>query len=99
MPPGPICFACQSAEYVWDTLPGTGTVYTFTITHHAFAPYFREATPYAIAIIELDGAPGARLVTAVVDTELSLVEVGATTQIVWDDVDSETSVPRAKVLT
>ena len=31
LPPQPFCFMCQGQDFEWVELPGTGTIYTFTI--------------------------------------------------------------------
>ena len=59
LPPGPFCRVCQQREVEWVELPGTGTVYSFTIVRHPLAKMLQPAVPYAAGIIELDGTQGA----------------------------------------
>jgi len=49
----------------WRDLPGTGTIFTFTRVERAFLPS-GGAPPYTVVFVELDGAPGPRLVTVLV---------------------------------
>jgi uncharacterized OB-fold protein len=50
--PQPLCTACSSDELEWIQSAGTGVVYSFTIVHRAPHPAF--ATPYLVAIAQLD---------------------------------------------
>ena len=47
---------------VWTTLPGSGTLYTFTRVHFNFLPEVTGATPFNVGLIELDNAENVRLV-------------------------------------
>jgi uncharacterized OB-fold protein len=54
---------CAGAETVWETLPGSGTVYTHTTVRRAFAPSTEpDVLPVVIVLVEPDGAPGVRIV-------------------------------------
>jgi uncharacterized OB-fold protein len=54
---------CDGASLAWVTLPGTGTVFTHTTVRHPFLPNVSaEDLPFAVVIVEPDGAPGVRLV-------------------------------------
>jgi hypothetical protein len=53
-PPRPLCGTCRSD--VFEPLPvePVGTVYTFTVVHRAFHPWFAERVPYGVAVVETD---------------------------------------------
>ncbi|MFZ9408128.1 MAG: Zn-ribbon domain-containing OB-fold protein [Burkholderiaceae bacterium] len=55
-PPRNLCRACWSRDLHWIELPDQGTLYSFTRVHVAPGA-FREDTPYAIGIIDLDQGP------------------------------------------
>src|ERR1700722_5786441 len=59
LPPQPFCFTCQGQEFAWTDLPGTGTVYTYTVVRPPLAPALAEVVPYVSAVVELDGTQGA----------------------------------------
>ena len=59
LPPQPFCFACQSQAFEWVDLPGTGTIYTYTVVRHPLAPQLADVVPYVSGVIELDGTQGA----------------------------------------
>lgn len=58
LPPRPYCYECGSGEVVVEIQPLTGTIFSYT---EVIRPPtgFSSATPYTIAIVELDS--GARL--------------------------------------
>jgi uncharacterized OB-fold protein len=49
----------------WRDLAGTGTIFTFTRIERAFLPSGSQP-PYTSVLVELDGAPGTRLVSVLV---------------------------------
>jgi uncharacterized OB-fold protein len=52
------------------------------------------------AVIALEGAGGARLISNVVDVEVADLHVGMAVQVVWDDVsDQGVAVPRFRPAT
>lgn len=96
LPPGPFCFVCRHQSVDWVELPGTGTIYTFTVVRHPLAPHFAEVVPYVTAVVELDGATGAgsRMIVNVVDCDPDRVAIGDPVRIVWDRVSDTLALPR-----
>ena len=86
MPPTPFCPCCQSQNISWTVLSGRGEVYSYTIVERAILPGMDAHLPYVPAVIALEGAGGARLVSNVVDVRLDALRVGMPVQVVWDDV-------------
>jgi uncharacterized OB-fold protein len=97
-PPSPVCPACRSRSSSWRELAGTGAVYTFTVVHQAFLPDLVGRVPYVVAVVDLDGGDGARLVTNVVDAAPADVRIGARVAVVWEDMGPELALPRARLL-
>ena len=93
-PPGPVCPACRSMEAEWHELPGTGTVYTYTVVRQAFIPALADKIPYAVIAVALDDAGGARMVSNLVDADPTEAAVGMAVEVVWEDMGPELSVPR-----
>jgi uncharacterized OB-fold protein len=94
MPPSPFCHQCRSQRVEWTDLPGTGTVYTFTVVRHAVIPDARPAVPYVVAVVDLDGAPGCRLIANVVAAAPDSVEIGQPVRVSWDDIAEGVTIPR-----
>jgi len=93
-PPGPVCPRCRSAAAELAELPGTGTVYTFTVVHQAFIPALADRVPYVVAGVDLDGAGGVRLVSNVVDVAPEDVAIGMRVVVAWEDMGPELALPR-----
>lgn len=91
-PPAWACFNCQSTDWTWDQLPGTGNVFTYT---WADARPIMDSPLYNVSVIELDGTTGGpvRLMTRVVDIDKEGLTVGLPVEVCFDDFDDETAVP------
>jgi uncharacterized protein len=93
-PPGPLCPRCRSEDAVWKHLPGTGSVYTYTVVHQAFVPALADRIPYVVVAVELEGAEGVRMVSNLVDAEPEEVEVGMAVEVAWEDMGPQLALPR-----
>lgn len=95
IPPTPFCPCCQSQRISWTVLSGDAEVYSYTVVARAIMPGMDDHLPYVPAIITLDGAGGARLISNVVDVEVDDITVGMRLTLVWDDLpDGSVAVPR-----
>jgi len=96
LPPPPFCFVCQHREVEWVELPGTGTVYSFTVVRHPLARMLHDVVPYAAGIVELDGTQGAgaRMIVNIIDCEPDAVRIGDAVEIVWERVNDDMTTPR-----
>lgn len=63
-PPKPICPHCWGDEVVWEVLPSTGSLYSWTRIHAAPAAFVSDL-PYVVGVIDTDA--GIRLGCALVD--------------------------------
>jgi len=87
MPPSAFCPRCRAQEVTWEELSGRATVFSFTVARHALTPDLAAYLPYVVAVVDLDGAPGARLIGNVIGTEVEDVHVGLPVEVVWEDVE------------
>ena len=96
LPPQPYCFSCQGRSFEWVELPGTGTVYTFTVVRHPLSPMLADVVPYASGVIDLDGTQGAgcRMIANIVDCDPEAVRIGDKVRVVFDTVSDTFAVPR-----
>jgi uncharacterized OB-fold protein len=81
-PPTTICRACLSDRVLPEPVSGRGTVFTYTINHHAWSPT-ATAEPYVIAIVELDEQPGLRQITNVINCPIDQVHIGQRVEVVF----------------
>lgn len=57
-----LCHRCHSFDLGFDRVEPTGTVYSWERVWHPSAPELAPACPFVIVVVELDSAPGVRLV-------------------------------------
>jgi 3-oxo-4,17-pregnadiene-20-carboxyl-CoA hydratase alpha subunit len=93
-PPGPVCPSCRSTEAQWAELPGTGTIYSYTVVRQAFLPALAGTVPYVVAAVEPDQGGGTRLVSNVVGCDPEEVEIGMAVEVVWEDMAPGLALPR-----
>src|SRR4030095_3429675 len=53
-PPTPPSPGCMELGGAGQEVSGRGTIYSYEIVAHAIQPGFREMTPYAVVLVELD---------------------------------------------
>jgi uncharacterized OB-fold protein len=73
LPPRPYCPECQSAESEWPELSGRAVVYSFAVVHGF--PGLPDITLVPV-VVDMPDAPGARLVSNVVDVDPESVQIG-----------------------
>lgn len=81
-PPQPFMVGC-GFNWEWKEVPGTGTVYSFTIVHPPAHPAFE--TPYAAAVVDLDEAK-VRMVGQVRDVAPDAVTIGMHVKVQFEVV-------------
>ena len=57
-PPSHACPWCAALEWEWKEVSGKGYIYSYEVVHHAIQPGFKEWTPYAVVLVELDEQRG-----------------------------------------
>jgi len=93
-PPLPGCPRCGSPASEWPLLSGRGRVFSFTIVHHPAIPTLQPDVPYNVVVVELEGAPGARLISNLLDVPPSAVRIDLEVEIAWDEVRPDLLLPR-----
>ncbi len=103
--PRGFCPECASFDIEWVEVPGTATVYSFSIPRRGQGAY-RDAAPYVLAYVELDlpesaghvGEPGPRIITNIVDCEPESISIGDRVTVVFHDTESGHALPRFRPL-
>jgi uncharacterized protein len=93
-PPRPICGRCGSLAAEWVELPGTGTLFTYSVVHLPFHPALRDVVPYVVAVVEVDGTGGTRMTSNLVDAPLDGLRAGLAVECVFEDMSPELALPR-----
>ncbi len=89
--PRPVCDRCYRREYNWYTLSGRGTVYSWTICHHAFHLGFKRYVPYTVLTVDLE--EGVRAQGRLLDDNNKVLKIGLPVAVDYEDVDAELTVP------
>ena len=79
-PPLERCRMCAEPT-AYETVAGTGTIYTFIVQRQPAVVGFFDQVPYAVALVELDEQPGLRLPGLVVDTDPDDVAIGMRVEV------------------
>ena len=56
-PPRYHCGACGSDRWSWQPSSGRGAVHSWTVTHEALHPLFKDWVPYAVVVVALEEGP------------------------------------------
>ena len=54
----PACPWCAAINWEWQQVSGKGTIYSYQVVAHTVIPSFRDLTPFAIVLVELDEQRG-----------------------------------------
>jgi uncharacterized protein len=96
MPPTAYCPECQSTKKAWPTLPGTATIFSFAICNKD--PKTGEPYVYVPIVVDLDGAPGARLNANVSGCHAEDVHIGMKVVVDWTEIADGWVLPNFKAV-
>lgn len=91
-PPLPRCPGCHSSEFDWRPLCGNGSVYTYTVVHHATHVVLRDFVPYVVALIELE--EGLRVIANIHECSAGDIFVAMPVRLVFQQVDETVTLPQ-----
>jgi uncharacterized OB-fold protein len=55
--PASRCVEHGDRDMAWVDASGRGTLYTYTVMHHAYTPEMRGETPYVVGVVKLEEGP------------------------------------------
>lgn len=96
MPPSPYCPTCQHREKNWPTLPGTGTVFSYVVCNKD--PATGEDFLYVPVVVDLDGAPGARLIGNLTGCDAADARIGMAVSVEWTPIQDGWVLPNFTAL-
>lgn len=94
--PRPICSQCYSDDLTFTKVSGRGTIFSYTIAEHPVHPALAEKLPYNVILVDLDDAPGVRLVSNLVGAGNDAVKIGLPVEVVFEEPMPGTVIPRFK---
>lgn len=86
--PEAACPYCGGA-WRWETSPGTGNVYSFTVVSRGASPDFE--VPYVLALVDLDD--GWTIKTNLVDVAEADIAIGMRVRVAFQPLDDEITLP------
>ena len=89
--PRPVCDRCYSMAAEWIDASGTGTVHSWTVTHHAFHPGFKADLPLLLLTVDL--AEGVRMQARGRDIAVDDLCIGLKVTVGFDRVTEDLTLP------
>ena len=80
-PPEVICHRCRSFDPGWVETDPQGLLYTWTRVWHPAHEGLQTAVPYVVAVVELPGAGGIRLVGNLLVPDVATAEIRTGTPV------------------
>lgn len=87
-----ICRECLGENLVEKEASGRGSVYSYSVVYRAPGPAFKDDTPYAVVLIELEEGP--RMISSMVDVAVEDVGFDMKVEMVVEPINDEISLPR-----
>lgn len=79
-----ICHHCHSDDLSFRAVAGHGVIYSYERVWHPVHPALRDHGPYLVVLVELDDAPGVRLVGNLLGDAEQALEIGAPVRAVFE---------------
>lgn len=94
--PASCCVAHGARSMHWVDSAGRGTLYTYTVMHHAYTPAMKQKVPYVVGVIQLVEGPFFH--SNVIDCALSEISVGMPVSVVMQTQDNGLVLPMFRPL-
>ncbi len=89
-----ICRQCGGERLAHRAAGGGGHVHSFSVVHRAPGPAFRQDTPYAVLLVELDEGP--RMISSLTGGDVSDVRFDMRVELVCEPQEGGLVLPRFK---
>ena len=86
------CRACGSEALVHRAASGRGRVHSFSVVHRAPGPAFKDDTPYAVLLVDLEEGP--RMISTYTGGSPDEVTFDMNVMLVCERIDDSTTLPR-----
>lgn len=83
--PRPMCDVCYALTYDWAELSGEGVIHSWSVSHHAFNPSFKQDLPYLTVTVDLK--EGLRLHAPLLLASIENFSIGMPVVVDFEDVD------------
>src|SRR4051812_15980473 len=89
--PRPVCPHCLSMESEFKQAATGGTLHTWTVCHHPFNFFFKQAAPYIVALVDMDA--GVRVNAPLRGVEAASLKIGRRLRMQFEPVNKEVTLP------
>jgi uncharacterized protein len=93
--PRAVCPFCWRQDLEWRTSSGRGFVYAYAI-HYQKRSWIES--PYVTAVVGLTEGPRVTMILEGVEPDPARIRVGMPVELVFEDIDEETSLYKARVI-
>ncbi len=94
--PRPMCPVCYATQTSWQQLSGRGHIYSYSVAHRAFHPFWADRVPYMIATIELE--EGIRMLSEMPDLAPESVAIGLPVMVDFEPIEAGLTLPLFRVV-
>lgn len=89
------CRLCGSERLEHRAASGRGHVHSYSVVYRAPGPAFKQDTPYAVLLVELEEGPW--MISSLLGGDPMAVAIDATVELVCDPVDARITLPRFRL--
>ena len=87
-----LCRLCGSERLERRPASGRGRVHSYSVVYRAPGPAFKDDTPYAVLLVDLEEGP--RMVSSLVGGDPEKVTIDMPVVLVCEKIDDEITLPR-----
>jgi len=80
-----ICHKCHAFDPAWHRVSGRGRIYSWERVWHPAHPALKNACPYLVVVVELEGAGGVRMVGNLLGDAMQDVQFDAEVEAIFED--------------
>jgi uncharacterized OB-fold protein len=84
-PPEWVCHRCHSRDLGWERHSGRGRIFSWIRVHHAAHAALRQALPYLVVLVELEGTGGVRMIGNLLGERDQEVAIDTPVEAVFED--------------
>jgi uncharacterized OB-fold protein len=79
-----ICHGCHAIDPEWDEVAPRARIYSWERVWHPVHPSLNNHGPYLVVVVEIDGAPGVRMLGNLLGDPMEEVRIGAEVEGVFE---------------
>ena len=91
----PVSMCCQQFNFEWVNAQGTGSIFSYVVTHQPIHPALKGHTPFLTVVVQLDEGP--RITSNLVDGDPENIEIGSRVELNLVRLSDEVTLPLFKL--